>query len=176
MEKDSKEILELFARYIIIILAGLGNLYIFYKILTPLTIKVLAILFSLFSNPVVFENFISLENILIEIVPACVAGSAFYLLFILVFSTAKINPKKRLKILGVSFLTLFILNILRIILLVLISNEPYFPTAHWVFWHLISTIFVVGIWIKLIYTYDLKGIPIYSDLKHLISLISPIKR
>jgi exosortase/archaeosortase family protein len=121
-------------------------------------------------------NIIRLNWLVIEIVPACIAGAAFYLLFILVFSTGGIKPKERLRMLAVSFTALFILNILRIIFLILIAGEAYFSVVHWTVWHLVSTFFVIGIWIKVVKYYKVKEIPIYSDFLSIRRLVKPVRK
>jgi exosortase/archaeosortase family protein len=175
MDKQSKKITGLFARYISLILLGLGNLYILYKILTPITIYTLKIILSIFTKPFLVDNIIYVKAIGIEIIPACVAGSAFYLILILILSTADIKPKTRAKALVAALLTLFILNMLRILILIPMADAAYFETAHWIFWHVISTIFVIAIWIGTIKLYKIKSIPIYSDIKYIKSLINPRK-
>ena len=176
MNKEHRKILEIFTRYVIVLIAGLKNLFIFYKLLTPITIGTLALILGIFTDVLVIENIIILNWSIIEIVPACIAGSAFYLLFILVFSTGGIKPKERLKMLIISFVALFVLNILRIILLILITDKAYFLVFHWIFWHLVSTVLVIGIWIGMIKFYKIKGIPIYSDFLNIRRLVKPVKK
>jgi exosortase/archaeosortase family protein len=175
MDKQSSKILDLFARYFVILLVGIGNLYLFYKVLTPITVRAVAAILDLFSNPLVIDNMIFLKRVIIEIVPACVAGSAFYLLFLLVVSTAEMNFKKRFLVLVTSFSILFFLNTLRLVLLVPLVTTPYFDTIHWIFWHLISTVFVVAVWVSMVFIYKIKAIPVYSDIKFLVSLIKGSK-
>jgi len=176
MNQQSKKISGLFIRYIIIVLAGLGNLYIFYKILTPLTIRAVALVLSIFTDPFVLGNTIYTKYAAIELIPACIAGAAFYLLFILVMSTPDIRPLKRLGLLAATLADLFILNVIRILILITLIRTPSFETAHWIFWHVISTVFVVGIWIAYVYIFKIKSVPIYSDVKYLAGLIKPRKK
>ena len=173
MNNQTKKILGLFARYFSVLLIGSGNLYVIYKVLTPLTIHVLNTILSIFTTTELGGNIIHLRDlgIGIEMVPACIAGSAFYLLLLLVMSTADIKPETRTKALVSSFAILFALNILRIMILVPVANTPYFETAHWILWHLISTLFVVGVWLITIKLYEIKTIPVYSDIKYIKSLI-----
>ena len=171
MDKQSKKILGLFARYFSILLIGSGNLYIIYKTLTPLTVHILNAILSIFTDTILSGNIIHLEEIAIEIIPACVAGSAFYLLLLLLFSTGDVKPEIRAKAIITSFAALFTLNILRVLILIPMANASYFEAVHWVFWHLISTIFVVSIWIGIVKIYKIKTIPIYSDVKYIKSLI-----
>ena len=171
MDKQSKKISRIFLRYIIIFLAGIGNLYLIYKLLTPITIHTLNIILSIFTNTTLVGNIIQLNTISIEIVPACVAGAAFYLLFLLILSTADIKHETRIKAIISSFAILFALNILRILILIPMANASYFETVHWIFWHIVSTIFVVAIWFHTVKTYKIKSIPIYTDIKYIKSLI-----
>jgi exosortase/archaeosortase family protein len=175
MDKQSKKIIGLFARYISLILIGLGNLYVIYAILIPLTINTLNIILSFFTSPIIINNIIHLKTISIEIVPACVAGSAFYLILILILSTADIKPETRTKAIITAIVTLFILNIIRILILIPIADTAYFETAHWVFWHIISTIFVIAVWFSVIKIHKIRSIPVYSDIKYIKSLIYPTK-
>ena len=176
MNKQAKKILSIFTRYIALLLLGTGNLYIFYKILTPLTIRTVSRILSISSPVTVTGNLIHFKEIVIEMVPACIAGAAFFLLLLLILSTAEIKPGKRSLIIIISMLALFILNITRITTLAGISDASYFGIAHWTSWHIISTLFVVGIWFSIVKIYKIKSIPIYSDLIYLKNLIKPRKK
>ena len=105
----------------------------------------------------------------IEIVPACVAGSAYYLLLVLNLSILKIKLSDRLKMISLSFLALFIINVLRIFILstMLLSNFTLFVISHKIFWYLLSTVFVVGIWFWEVKLFKIKEIPFFSDFKFL---------
>lgn len=176
MDKQSKKILGLFARYFTMLLIGAGNLYIIYKLLTPLTIHTLNSILSIFSNTILIDNIICLSGISIEIVPACVAGAAFYLLLLLILSTANIKPEIRSKAILTAFAMFFTLNILRILILIPMINTSYFETIHWIFWHIISTVFVVAVWFSVVKIYKIKSVPVYSDIKYIKSLIKPVKK
>ena len=176
MDKQTRKIVGLFSRYLTILVLGLGNLYIFYKILTPLTIRITHAILSIFTHTFIYNNVIYLKDVGVEIIPACVAGSAFYLLLLLIFSTAEIKPAIRAKALITALVAFFILNILRILLLIPLINTNSFGTIHWIFWHLLSTIFVVTVWFAVVEIYKIKPIPIYSDIKYIKSLIKPIKK
>lgn len=178
MNKQSKKILGLFARYFALLLIGAGNLYIIYKLLTPLTIHVLNGILSIFTTTSLDGIIIHLPQlgIGIEIVAACVAGAAFYLLLILIMSTADIKPEKRARMIIVAFAALFVLNLLRILILIPMAGAAYFETVHWLSWHIISILFVVGIWFSIVKIYKVKTIPIYSDVKYIRSLIKPKRK
>jgi exosortase/archaeosortase family protein len=170
MKDEVNSLVSIFSRYIIILILGLGNLYIFYKLLTPLTMKSLAFLLSFFQGVIIKDTFIHFSYYTVSIVPACVAGAAFYLMFILIFSVPKMKVSKRISILIVSFVFLFILNVLRIFFLILVIGKPFFNTLHWILWNLVSTIFVVGIWIFIVKIYKIKSIPVYSDFIYILQL------
>jgi len=167
------KLINLFLRYTIIILAGLGNLALFYKLLTPITTKTVSFILNLFSPTITIANTIIFNSITIQLIPACIAGSAYYLLLILTLTTPNIKLNKTIKILFTSFITLFILNISRIIILTFANQTIYFESLHIIFWYIFSTIFVIAIWIFNIKFYKIKNIPVYSDLKYLVKLINP---
>lgn len=171
MNKDTKKIINLFSRYILILALGIGNLYLIYKILTPLTIHTTNLAIRIFTATTLTEDIIQFGQSIIQIAPACVAGSAFYLLIALFLSTANIPPKTRFKAILTAILALFILNILRILILAFLIATPNFEIIHWIFWHLVSTIFVVATYITTIKFYKIKSVPIISDVKYLKSLI-----
>jgi exosortase/archaeosortase family protein len=175
MNKQSKKVLGIFTRYFTVLLAGAGNLYIFYKILTPISVYVLNLVLSIFADPIVRGNLIRLESVTIEIAPACVAGAAFYLLFMLFMSCADVKPSVRVKAILSAFVIFFSLNILRILALIPMVESPYFETVHWTFWHFMSTIFVLISWWVVMKLYKIDSIPMYSDVKYMNDLLKSDK-
>lgn len=171
MNKSSKKITNLFLRYLTILALGTSNLYLIYKILTPATIHATNTILNLFTITTLTENIIHFNQTTIQIVPSCVAGSAFYLLLALLLSTANIKPKTRLNAILTAVAILFALNVTRILILTSLTNSPNFETLHWIFWHIISTLFVVATYIATIKLYKIKSIPIISDIKYMKSLI-----
>ena len=169
--KEMNQFLGTIIRYLLLIPAGLSNLWFFYAIFTPLTIYPVYFLLKLFFNATLLSNSIILENYLpIEIIEACIAGSAYYLLLILNFATPGLNIKKRLSLLSVSFLALLFVNILRIFILSLlfVSGFSLFDITHELFWYFGSVVFVVGIWFLCVKWFKIKEIPFYSDLSLLL--------
>jgi len=171
MKKNSKEIVDMVFRYFILLIIGV-NFYWFYLIFTPLTIYPVYFLMNLFFNSSLMANNIILieKTIPIELINACVAGSAYYLLLILNLSTPKIKLNKRIKILLISFLLLLIINIFRIFILTFfyINNFILFDITHKIFWYGLSTLFVALIWFSEVKYFKIKEIPIYSDIKFLV--------
>lgn len=175
--KDSDNIYFIFLRYVIIALLGLGNLAVFYIIFTPLTVYPVYYILKLFyqvsiENISLFVTGINSTIFQIDLVEACIAGAAYYLLFILNLSTS-ISLKKRIYSLLFSFISLLILNILRIIILsfMFVNQLAYFDITHKIFWYAVSTIFVIGIWFLTVYIFSIKKIPVYSDLQSILKII-----
>ena len=83
------------------------------------------------------------------------------------------QARKRIYSLIVSILLFLALNVLRIVLFAsLYANDfKYFYFTHKIFWYAFSTLFVVLIWFFVVRFYNVKDIPIYSDLKYLIRKI-----
>src|SRR3989344_8545408 len=113
-------------RYILLILLGIGNLFIICLIFTPLTIYpvhwILDLFYKAIFNP--FSKTIFIGNYQIELINACIAGAAYYLLLILNLST-KMNAKQRVYSLSYSIIILLILNILRIVILSMLLLNDY---------------------------------------------------
>ena len=160
---------EIFIRYIILVVVALPNLYLFYFVFTPLTLYPVYFLLGLFYNVSLNGVVISMGDFSIELLGACIAGSAYYLLLILNLSTPKIKFSKRIKMLSVAFISFLIINILRIFLLsiMFVSDSAWFNITHKLFWYAGSMIFVVGIWFLEVRFFKIKEIPLYSDLKFL---------
>ena len=169
MNKNNKKLINLFARYILILLAGLNSLYIFYKLLTLPTLYLSKIFLSIFTSAVIVDNFIAIPNHLIEIIPACVAGSAYYLLFILLMAIPEIKILKRIKTILFAFLVLLIINSLRIAFLALLPQN-LFNATHLIFWYFVSTILAIAIYFTTIKLFKIKNIPVYDDVKFLLSI------
>lgn len=169
-------------RYLLLILSSLFNLWIFYFILTPLTIyPVYFILNYLFGALLNANNIILISGshvAILEMIPACIAGSAYFLLFILNMSVPNIKLKKRIKMILISFLSLLVLNIIRIVILgtLLISGSSFFDITHKIFWYGLSTIFVVGIWFAEVKIFKIKDIPVFSDIKSLVHLMKKTRK
>ncbi len=170
--------MHLLFRYLLLVLIALPGMGLFYRVFMPLTVFPVYGLLNLFFDATLIGNTIFIGLTDIEIISACVAGAAYYFLLVLNLSTPKIDVKKRLKILGVSFGILLLINILRIFILSVIyfQNEAIYNFAHILFWYLGSTIFVVAIWFWSVKKFKIKEIPFYSDLKFLYSKSSLKKR
>ncbi|MAF51156.1 MAG: hypothetical protein CMH64_03620 [Nanoarchaeota archaeon] len=126
-----------------------------------------------FFNPNTFliGDFLSFNETYIKLIPACAAASAYFLLLFLTVFTKDIKLKTGLKIFFLGSLIIFITNLLRIILLVIVLDKfsyNLFNTLHLFFWSIIASALVAIIWIFLTKLYRIRSIPVYSDLKYLI--------
>ena len=164
---------DILLRYMFLIAFSLFNLGIFYFIFTPLTIYPVYFILNLSFEPILIENIIILQGVAIELIPACIAGAAYYLLFMLNLSTPDIKISKRIKMLVFAFGTFLILNVFRIIILTLLTmkGSSWFELTHIIFWYFLSTALVIGIWFTEVKIFKIKDIPFYSDIKFLYSKI-----
>ncbi len=123
----------------------------------------------IFSSKILIVN-----GIEFEFVKACIATSAYYLLALLILATKDIGLKKSLKMFLLGSLLIFIMNILRVILLIIVVMNlgvDWFDAVHLTFWYVVSSVYVFLVWIFLIRLYKIKNIPIYSDLAYLTNII-----
>ncbi|MEK6878531.1 MAG: pacearchaeosortase, partial [Nanoarchaeota archaeon] len=127
----NRNIANLLVRYLTLVALGLGNLYLFYAIFTPLTVYPVSWILNLFYNAFLLnETTINLNGLVISIIPACVAGAAYYLLLCLNMTTPmKIN--KRIKSILFLFSSFLAVNILRMIVfsIIYINGFEYFNIA-----------------------------------------------
>jgi exosortase/archaeosortase family protein len=156
-------------RYAILLITALPSFWIFYFIFTPLTLYPVYLILSLFFNTALLGNVIFLGNYPspIEIVNACVAGSAYYLLLIFNLSIPNIKFYKRIKMIGFAFASFLIVNVMRIVILsiIFILKPSIFDISHKLSWYVGSIILVVGIWFLEVKKFKIKEIPFYSDVK-----------
>ena len=171
MKKPAISMSDIVLRYLILVLVAVPNLWLFYLIFTPLTAYPVYWLLGFFYDASLLNKDIILINqaISIELVEACIAGSAYYLLLILNLSTPGIKMNKRIKMIAFSFAVFLAVNILRISILslVVVSGSNFFNITHRIFWYALSTIFVVAIWFAEVRLFRIKDMPFYSDIKFL---------
>jgi exosortase/archaeosortase family protein len=166
-------------RYSLLILSALFNLWIFYSVFRPLTVYPVYFIIKAFFDTALIGNIILInQSIPIEMIGACIAGSAYFLLLILNLSIPNIKLKKRIKMILLSFLSLLVLNIIRIVVLILVFmfGASLFDITHKIFWYALSTIFVVGIWFAEVKIFRIKDIPVFSDIKSLIHSMKKVKK
>lgn len=182
-------------RYFLLLILGLGNLFIFYLIFTPLTVYPVFWLIGLSNEATLLQGTytnvcelsggtfleglacmnttIFFKDYFASIIPACIAGSAYYLLLILNLSTP-MSLKKRIKSLSFILVLFLILNVLRIFTFALIfASKHYeiFNIAHTASWYFGSTILVLLIWFSNVLIFKIREIPIYTDIKSILNQI-----
>ena len=173
MEKETRTLIDIIVRYLILLLFAIGNLYIIYAIFRPLTLYPVYAILNTFYNITLSGITLLIEDKAIGITSACVAGSAYYLLLILNLGVS-MGLRKRIYSLLYSFVVLLLFNILRIIILsvLIINNNSYFDITHKFLWFGLSTIFVVAIWFTEVRIFKIKQIPFYTDLKNIKKMIN----
>ena len=167
----------LFVRYLFLLVFGMFGLGLLYSILSPLTVYPSFFLLKSLYPSVIYSistNTISLGNLYIEIIEACVASSAYYLFLILNLTTS-MSYKKRIQSLAFLLISFLILNIFRIVLFssLFFKGFAFFNITHVLVWYLGSTLLVVILWFISIYLFKIKEIPFYSDIKY---LYKPLKK
>ena len=168
MKKEHLHSIEIAIRYFLIIISAVPNFWIFYLIFTPLTVYISYFIFQIFFDANILRNIIILNNsVPIELIESCIAGAAYYLLFVLNMSVPNIKIKKRLLMILFSFSALLIVNSLRIFFLgaVFLNGFSIFVLAHKLMWYFVSTAFIVIIWFSEVKIFGIKEIPFYSDIK-----------
>ena len=163
-----KKAYHILLRYVIL-LALMFTLPLIYKIMLPLTIYPVAGLLKIFYQVSIQKDIIMIGlQTPIQIISACVAGSAYLLLLILNLSVP-MKTKKRIYSIAFSILILLGLNILRIFILSILyhNNFRFFDFTHKMFWYVLSTIFVITIWFLIVKVFSIKQIPVYTDIKYL---------
>jgi exosortase/archaeosortase family protein len=170
MERHNPHFLDIFSRYLILLLVASSNLALFYFIFTPLTVYASYFLLGLFFPVSLSGTFIILnDDFVISLIPACVAGAAYYLLFILNLSTPNIKISKRIFLILIAFFSFWAVNVTRIFFLSVLyfDGSPFFDFLHKFLWYFGSVILTAGIWFLEVHFFKLEGIPFYSDLKFL---------
>ncbi|MCL6500522.1 MAG: pacearchaeosortase [Candidatus Pacearchaeota archaeon] len=172
--EGQKEGWEILSRYLLGVIVSIVSISvpIFYWIFRPLTVWPTFFVLDIFYEPLLngIES-IAIGNFNIEIVDACIAGSAYLLLFILNVLTREISFKKRIFVFVFDIIILLWLNILRLVLMVilLVSGSSAFDFTHKFFWYVLSTVLVAAVWLFGVWIFKIKAIPFYSDVKFLLN-------
>jgi len=174
---DFDGLLNLLIRYVILLIFALlfslssGFYNLVYNILLKLTIYPVNFFLNLFYNSGFYQHFIFIDSKIIELIPACVALSAYFLLLILNLTTP-LNFKKRFYSLFFSLFLFLLINILRIFILSILFLEDfvYFEQVHKFFWYFLSIVIVAGVWFLTVYSFKIKNIPVYSDFRTILDL------
>ncbi len=161
---------EVLLRYSILLILAFPDLWLFYTVFTPLTITPSYYLINLFFPSQISGSMIISSYGVIELIDACIAGSAYYLLLILNLTTPLIKLRTRIKAIACSLTAFLIVNIIRIFLFsaLFFRGYEFFDTAHLIVWYGVSTLLVLVIWIGEIKIFKIKAIPIYTDIRSII--------
>ena len=157
-------------RYLILVVIAIPGFNIFYYLFSPGTVLPVYWIINLFYSPLLLDTSILVNGMYIDIIGACVAGAAYYLLIILNLSVPSIGLHKRIKMLIFAFASFLVINILRISILgiMFVEGSVFFDFTHKLFWYIGTTIFVIVIWFAEVKIFKIKGIPFYTDLKYYI--------
>jgi len=166
--RRSKEVVILVLRYAsAILLLLLSDLL--YKVLQPLTFYSTYYATSLFTDLRLLSSTQFLAGTqTLEFVPACAAVLAYILLYVLILFTKGISLRLGLKIALIGSVIIFVVNIIRIEALMYVlfkHGKDYFQTLHLLVWKVFSSLFVALLWIFFVKRYNIKGMPVYDDLK-----------
>lgn len=125
------------------------------------------------------SKLLSVGNLKLNFIAACVATSAYQLLAILILLTKDLSFSKMLKMFLVGSLILLLVNVARIVFLsTIFINYGYelFDKFHILLWRGAASFIVFFIWIALIKIFKIKTIPIISDVTYLYKLIKKHKK
>lgn len=162
-----KHIFDISFRYILLVLIALGNLKLFYFIFKPLTVyPVYFTLKILYGGVLIGADTIFFKGYYAQIIPACVAGAAYYFLLMLNLTTP-MHLKKRIYSLLFILGGFLILNIVRILIFskLMFVGYQYFDITHKLSWYFGSTIVVVVLWFISVHLFKIKDIPVITDVK-----------
>jgi len=173
-----KETYLIISRYSILLILAFF-ISIFYSVFTPATVYPVFWILKFFfgGTSLLDENTLLFKWNYIELIPACIAGAAYFLLFILNLTTP-MPVKKRIKSLMFVTLVFLALNVARIVIFasLLLVGYKYFDLAHNLFWYFGSTVLIILVWFANVKLFNIKTIPVYSDLINVFSDISKKRR
>ena len=156
-------------RYIALLIFGFPNLFLFYYIFTPLTVYPVFFILNFFNEAILLSKTeIYFNSILLEIIPACVSGAAYYFLLILNLTTP-MKQKQRINSLLFLFLAFLIINILRIVSfsLLYVNGFSFFDLTHKITWYFGSTILLIIVWFANVKLFKISSIPVKTDFQYL---------
>jgi exosortase/archaeosortase len=167
---NPKQALDMVLRYFILAIIALSNLSVIYALFTPLTVyPVFYIMKLMYGSAMLSVNEIAVNGDIINLIPACIAGSAYFLLLILNLS-APMKPKTRACSLAFLLSSFLVLNIIRIVMfsVLAVSGFSYFDISHELAWFFGSTLIVAMLWFINIYLFKIREIPLYTDVKEML--------
>ena len=129
---------------------------------------------ALFFGASLSGNVIFLWGKSIEYVEVCSALGAYVLLLVLILLTKNIGFWRGFKMFFLGAFLILLANILRIDVLMYLfarNNVDLFITLHLITWQLLSGVYVALVWIFLVWKFNVKEVPIISDLRELKKLL-----
>jgi exosortase/archaeosortase family protein len=161
-----REVYDYLMRYGLVAILGALALEPLYWFLTPLTVQTVKILISTVTSVTLLgETTLYIKGEYISLVPACIAGAAYYLLLICA-CTIPLTWKERGKVLGISWGLLFVFNVIRILgtTYLATTGNSLFTVTHAFFWYAGSTVMVILCWILTTTYCKIQTIPFVTDL------------
>jgi len=171
--RENKRVFYILIRYALLLVIGIWFFELFYTIFSPLTIQLVALLMKqTYGNVYVIKTTIVFNTVLLDIIKACVAGAAYYLLLILNLITP-MPFRKRIPSIFFVFLLFLTLNVLRIFVsaIFFINSLRLFELTHLLFWYFLSGVIVFFVWFIEIKTFKIRGFPVYSDVEFLLRVM-----
>lgn len=166
------------SRYILLIVLALGDFWLIYAVFTIPTITA-----SYFFIKAIYPSALLLGDATIffkgyyaQIIPACIAGAAYYLLAILNLTTP-MPISKRIGSLVFLLSSFFLINVARIVLFAWLFEQGfnYFDITHLISWYVGSTFLVILLWFSTTVLFRIKSIPVYTDLLHVVKEVKKHK-
>lgn len=161
---------DIIIRYLLILLSALFGGYLYY-IFLPMTLYPVYLVLKLAypASASISGNILLIQGKEIEIIRACVGGSAFLLLLMLNLATPYIKWARRLGLFIFSAFFFLMFNWVRILLLswLYLNDSIAFNSIHLFSWYFASTVAVFLIWLISVKAFSAKGAPFISDLKYL---------
>ncbi|MBS3108771.1 pacearchaeosortase [Candidatus Woesearchaeota archaeon] len=160
---------KLIARIAIALAIVLLPIDIFYILLLKPTLYVSSIFLSSY-KPIITNDAIIINNIVLKFISACIATLAYVLLLLLILLTKDLGFKNGVKLFLTGSIIIFIANIIRVDFLIYAYFEygsNLFSKLHLFIWQFLSGIFVAFVWVFLSYIYKIRNIPVYDDIKEL---------
>ena len=164
---DAREII---VRYDFLLILSLFQSTVLYELFTPLTLYPVLWIVKLFVSARILPLTATIEtsSIIFSLVPACIAGSAYYLLMVLNLTTP-MSLQQRWKSLLFIIGLFFSFNVFRIIFFVFLfsSGVSFAEPLHLVVWYCASIFLVVAIWFANVALFKIDSLPVIEDILEL---------
>lgn len=173
-EEEIKYYTNLGLRYFsLIVFMIIFTFHFLFELISKLTIYTTYFLISLFSQAYLNENIINFNNVNLLISRACLGISGYIFIIFIVFTTPMKTFFKNVKIYFLASFLFFLLNIFRILFLAFLLNynESLFEKFHFLFYFGVTSFLLFIIVIFLFKVFEIKTIPVISDIYHFNTII-----